>query len=181
MLIKKKNRQGGEFSTASMADITFLLLLFFLVSTNIDVDTGIGLALPQYVPPEEQNFTPLSKDRLAAISVNSNGDVLLNKKIIAIPQIKENLTARIKSKINLPKKKKLVVSIKTDRETNYDLYIRTLDQVKGAFFEVRDEYALSHWGKKTHSADKLTKEQMQELKDKIPIIISIAEPEQINK
>ena len=47
-----------------MADITFLLLLFFLVTTNIDVDTGIGLVLPEYVPPEERVDVPISKERL---------------------------------------------------------------------------------------------------------------------
>ncbi len=62
--IKRKKRAGGEFSAGSMADITFLLLLFFLVTTNIDVDTGIGLTLPEYVPPEEQELVPLSKERL---------------------------------------------------------------------------------------------------------------------
>ncbi len=177
MIIKKRSREGGEFSTASMADITFLLLLFFLVSTNIDVDTGIGLTLPEIT--DITNVAPLSKERLAAILINESGDVLLNKEIISIPQIRENLRARIRSKIDLPKNKKLVVSIKTDRNTNYNLYIQALDAIKGAYFDVRDEYALNHWGIKTHNPEKLTKQQFNELKEKIPIIISIAEPEKI--
>ncbi len=175
--LKRRKKEGaGEFSTASMADITFLLLLFFLVSTVIDVDTGIGLTLPEYIPPEEQELAPLSKDRLAALLINENGDVLLNGEIIAIPQIQDNLIERIKSKIDLPKNKKLVVSIKTDRKTNYNLYIQALDEVKSAYFKVREEYALNHWGKKVKD---LTEDQIKELREKIPIIISIAEPEQI--
>ncbi len=174
-MIKRKKREGGEFSASSMADITFLLLLFFLVTTNIDVDTGIGLTLP---PKVEGDVVPMSKDRLAALLINENGDVLLNGEIISIPQIGETLKERIRSKINLPKKKKLVVSIKTDRKTNYNLYIQALDQVKDAFYTVRDEYAMNKWGKKR---DKVTEEQHKELKEKIPIIISIAEPEKINK
>jgi len=113
--IKKRKLGGAEIPTSSMADISFLLLLFFLVSTVIDVDTGIGLTLPEYIPEEQQEVAPLSKDRLAAILINENGDVLLNKEIIAIPQIKENLTERIRSKIDQPNNKKLVVSVKTDR------------------------------------------------------------------
>lgn len=174
--IKRKKRSGGEFSAGSMADITFLLLLFFLVTTNIDVDTGIGLTLPEYVPPEEQELVPLSKERLAALLINENGDVLLNGEIIAIPQITDNLKERIESKINLPKNKKLVVSIKTDRNTNYNLYIQALDQVKEAFFEVREAYAMSVWGKKLLD---LNDDNLEELRDKIPIIISIAEPEAV--
>ena len=174
--IKRKKRPGGEFSAGSMADITFLLLLFFLVTTNIDVDTGIGLTLPEYVPPEEQETVPLSKERLAALLINENGDVLLNGEIIAIPQITANLKERIESKINLPKNKKLVVSIKTDRNTNYNLYIQALDQVKEAFFEVREAYSMSVWGKKVLD---LNEDNLEELRDKIPIIISIAEPEAV--
>jgi len=176
--IKKRKIKEAEIPTSSMADIAFLLLLFFLVATVIDVDTGIGLTLPEYVPPSEQKFAPISKDRMAALLINENGDVLLNKKQISIPQIKENLIQRIKSKIDLPKNKKLIVSVKTDRRTNYNIYIQALDQVKGAYFQVREEYAREHWGKKV---SELTKEQMHELRDKIPIIISIAEPEVVKK
>ncbi len=175
---KKKTRPGGEFSAASMADITFLLLLFFLVTTNIDVDTGIGMVLPEYVPETERIEMPISKDRLVAILVNENGDVLLNNEIIAIPQIKDLLKERIKSKIELPKNKKLVVSIKTDRQTNYNIFIQTLDQVELAFSEVREEYAMGRWGKKIKD---LTEEEDDELKEKVYKVVSFAEPESVKK
>lgn len=175
-MVKIKKRKLGEaqIPTSSMADIAFLLLLFFLVSTNIDVDTGIGMVLPEY--QENPDFAPLSKDRMAALLVNENGDVLLDGNIIDIPQIKDNLKERIASKIDLPSNKKLVVSVKTDRKTIYNLYIQTLDQVKGAFFEVREEYAGAKYGKST---EELTPEELEDVKNKIPIIISIAEPEKV--
>ncbi len=176
VLLKKKGSRSAEIPTSSMADIAFLLLLFFLVATVIDVDTGIGLTLPEYLPPEEQEVVPLSKDRMAALLINENGDVLLNGEAIAIPQIKQNLTERIKSKIDLPANKKLVVSIKTDRKTNYNLYIQALDQVKGAYHEVWDEYSMATYGKKF---DDLIPEESSVVREKIPISISIAEPEKI--
>ena len=76
--LKKGKSKGAEIPTGSMADIAFLLLLFFLVATVIDVDTGIGISLPEFsdIPP-----VPISKERMAAINVNENGDVLLDKKI----------------------------------------------------------------------------------------------------
>ncbi len=175
--LKRKKRVGGEFSAGSMADITFLLLLFFLVTTNIDVDTGIGLVLPEYVPPEERvDTTPLSKDRLVTILVNENGDVLLNKEVIAIPQISEYLKERIRSKINLPKKKKLVVSIKVTRKTNYNLFMQTLDQVELAFSEVREEYSMGTFGKKVKD---LTEEEYKDVRAKVFKVVSFAEPEEI--
>ncbi|MBU1098774.1 MAG: biopolymer transporter ExbD [Bacteroidetes bacterium] len=175
-LMKKKKERETKIPDAGMSDIVFLLLLFFLVSTTIDVDTGIGLTLPEYQENIE-NTVPLSADRLAALLVNENGDVLLNKKVIAIPQIKETLKLRIREKIDLPKNKKLVVSVKTDRKTNYNLYIQALDQVKGAYFETREEYAMSTYGAELNDLDADVQDDIR--KNKIPMIISIAEPEKI--
>ncbi len=176
-ILKKKKRADAEIPTASMSDISFLLLLFFLVTTTIDVDTGIGLTLPEYIPPDEKQETvEVSKDRMAAVLINENGDVLLDGNVIAIPQISKNLKERIRSKIELPSNKKLIVSVKTDRKTNYNRYIQALDQIKRAYFEVRDEYAMGQYGKK---ANELNPDQDKEVKDKIPQIISIAEPEAV--
>lgn len=176
--MKKRKIAQAEIPTSSMADIAFLLLLFFLVATVIDVDTGIGLTLPEYIPPDEIKDVKVDKDRMAAILINENGDVLLDGKQIPVFQIKDKLKPRIEEKINLPKNKKLIVSIKTDRKTNYNTYVQALDQSKLAYFEVRDAYSNGQYGKKF---DKLDEAQQDEVKDKIPIIISLAEPEAVKK
>lgn len=178
--LKKRKLPEAEIPTSSMADISFLLLLFFLVSTVIDVDTGIGMVLPEFIPTEQQEFVPISKDRLAAVLINENGDVLLNNEVIAIPQISKTLKPRIESKIELPGNKKLVVSVKTDRKTNYNLYVQALDQIKQAYFEVRSEYAQTRYARRFVDIDERS-EEMKEIKEKIPITISIAEPEAIKK
>lgn len=175
-MIKKRKIKEAEIPTASQADLAFLLLLFFLVSTVIDVDTGIGLALPE--PIEETEVVPVSKDRMAALLVNENGDVLLDGNPISIFQIKNQLKPRITSKIDLPSNKKLIVSVKTDRKTNYNIYIQTLDQVKLSYFELRDEYSNANFGRKYND---LNEEDQKKVQEKIPIIISLAEPESVKK
>jgi len=174
-LLKKKTR-SVEIPTASQADLAFLLLLFFLVSTVIDVDTGIGLTLPEYV--EDPETVEVPKDRMAAVLINENGDVLVDGNPTSLFQIKNNLKARIISKIELPANKKLIVSVKTDRKTNYNAYIQALDQVKEAYFEVRNEYSNSNYGRKFND---LGTEDQEIVKDKVPIIISLAEPEAVKK
>lgn len=178
--LKKKKLPEAEIPTSSMADISFLLLLFFLVSTVIDVDTGIGLVLPEYIPEEEQVVVPISKDRLATVLVNENGDVLLNNEVIAIPQISKTLKPRIESKIDLPSTRKLVVSVKTDRKTNYNLYIMAFDQIKQAYQEVKEDYAQRVYGRRLVDIDERS-EEMKDIRAKIPESISIAEPEAIKK
>lgn len=174
--LKKRQRADAEIPTSSMSDISFLLLLFFLVTTTIDVDTGIGMVLPEYIEEKDKVEIPISKDRLVAVLVNENGDVLMDGKQIAIPQIARTLKPRIESKIDLPTSKKLVVSVKTDRKTNYNLYIRTLDQINLAYQEVRDEYSTGKYGKKY---SELETEIQKDVRDKVYKTISIAEPEQV--
>ncbi len=172
-MLRKKRSLEANIPSSSMADIAFLLLIFFLVATVIDVDTGIGMTLPEItdVPPP-----PVSKDRMAAVLINENNDVLLDGKPISLFQIKSTLKPRIVSKIELPKKKKLIVSLKTDRKTVYNAYISALDQIKMAFFEVRDEYSNSRFGMKYND---LSDEPRKEVRNAIPIIISLAEPEAV--
>jgi biopolymer transport protein ExbD len=175
-MIKKRKISQAEIPTSSMADIAFLLLLFFLVATVIDVDTGIGLTLPEYI--EDPETVEVPKDRMAAVLINENGDVLVDGAPTSVFQIKNNLKPRITSKIELPSNKKLIVSVKTDRKTNYNIYIQALDQVKLAYFEVRDEYSNAQYGRKYND---LTTENQDIVKDKVPIIISLAEPEAVKK
>ncbi|MCH7774490.1 MAG: biopolymer transporter ExbD [Bacteroidetes bacterium] len=172
-MLRKKRSLEANIPSSSMADIAFLLLIFFLVATVIDVDTGIGMTLPEL---SDVDPPPVSKDRMAAVLINENNDVLLDGKPISLFQIKSTLKPRIISKIELPKKKKLIVSLKTDRKTAYNAYISALDQIKMAFFEVRDEYSNSKFGIKYRD---LSDEIKKEVKNAIPIIISLAEPEAV--
>jgi biopolymer transport protein ExbD len=169
MLKRKKNEVS--IPTSSMADIAFLLLIFFLVATVIDVDSGIGLTLPDIseLPPQ-----PPTPDRMAAILINEHNEVMLNGELILLDGIKGQLKSKIESKIELPKNKKLIVSLRTDRKTIYNTYIKVLDQIKMAYFEVRDEYSNAAFGDKFNDLDE---EDQKVVKEAIPIIISIAEPE----
>lgn len=177
-MIKKKKIPDAEIPTASQADLAFLLLLFFLVSTVIDVDTGLGLTLPEYIPPEEQVEVKVDPNRMAAVLVNENGDVLIDGNIVPVFQIKDLLKVRIASKNDLPANKKMIVSLKTDRKTVYNVYIQALDQIKLAYFEVRDEYSNAKFGRKFNDLDK---DQQSVVKEAVPIIISLAEPESVKK
>ncbi len=175
-MIKKKKLQEASIPTSSMADIAFLLLLFFLVATVIDVDTGLGLTLPEYIPPEERVEIKVDPERLVAVLVNEQGDVLIDGEIVSIFQIKNLIKPKLLARVELPLSKKIIVSLKTDRKTIYNKYIAALDQIKLAFFEARDEVSLNKFGKRFKD---LTSEQQDQMKDAVPIIISLAEPEVI--
>ena len=117
----KKRVRAGEIPTASMADIAFLLLIFFLVTTTIDMDKGLGLVLP---PKGEEKEIP--KRNISNILINARGDILLDKEPIQMRDIRQ--VVREKMAVN----DKLIFSVKTHPKAKYQAYVNVLDQLKMA-------------------------------------------------
>jgi len=122
MLLDKKRTREVQIPTSSMADIAFLLLTFFLVTTSLDMDKGLQLTLP---PKGEAR--PIPKRNIASLMINQSGEVLLDEEEIPIANIKETIRLR------LAQNDRLLVSIQTARETQYQTFVSVLDQVQMAF------------------------------------------------
>ncbi|MEE9169623.1 MAG: biopolymer transporter ExbD [bacterium] len=121
MMIEKERKRVAEIPTASMADIAFLLLIFFLVVTTIDVDKGLGLTLP----PKGEELEVRSKN-ICNILINAQGQVLIDEQPAQI-----NLVSDI-VKQKIMENSKLIISLKTTKQTKYEVYIKVLDQLKMA-------------------------------------------------
>jgi len=119
MLVEKKKKRESDIPMASLADIAFLLLIFFLVTTTIDVDRGIGLTLP--AKGEE---TEVRTKNIANLLINAEGQVLLDNEVINLGDIARVVREKLMQNPNL------IVSVKTDRKTKYDAYVQALDQLK---------------------------------------------------
>ncbi len=165
-MLRKRTNRDVEIPTSSMADISFLLLLFFLVTTTIDVDTGIGLTLPP--PVDDAEEVKIKSENILKVLVNAAGDVLIDDEITSVPQINQIVKNKLKAN------DKLIISVKVDRDTPYRVYIATLDQVKQAYADLRDEAAVARFGV---PMKQLTREQLQQIRDQVPQRISLAEPE----
>lgn len=121
MLVEKKKERLTEIPMASLADIAFLLLIFFLVTTTIDVDKGIGLTLPAKGETKE-----IRSKNITNLLINAQGEVLIDNEIVNINEIHNIIREKLQQNPNL------IVSVKTDRETSYDVYIQALDELKVA-------------------------------------------------
>lgn len=181
-VIKKKERTEPFIPTSSMADIAFLLLIFFLVTTTIDVDTGIGMVLPPKL--EEDVIPPPIKERnVLKILVNEQGLVLLEDQPSAVSLIRQEVKAHVLNNGVDPRyseaTNKALVSIKTARETPYDAYIQVLDEVWMAYFEMWDAEArmLGYPNYKDYSIDMDNRDLDNAIRQKIKAAISIAEPD----
>lgn len=143
LLEKKRQREEAEIPTSSMADIAFLLLIFFLVTTTINVDTGIGMTLPPKL--EDQEPPPVKERNMLKILVNASGEVLLEEEQTTVdkirPEVRTHVTNYGQSPDYAVNPEKAVVSIKTDAETPYQTYIEVLDEVWMAYREIWDSIA----------------------------------------
>ena len=120
-MIKKSRRPAQEINSSSMADIAFLLLVFFLVTTTISMDKGISLVLPS-----EGNELEVNRNNIVNILMNESGKVLLDDKPIRVNAIKGIVERKIAGNPNL------IFSVQTHPRTKYQDYLRILDQLKEA-------------------------------------------------
>ena len=186
-LLKKRKKRDAEIPSASMADIAFLLLIFFLVTTTINADKGIYMQLPpkldDQVPPE------INQRNLLNVLVAADGQVLVDNEVIQINQIRDVVKRFITNNGREPQfsvsPDKAVVSFKTKRGLSYDNYIGVLDELKSAYNELRDEEARREFGmpygeyRARLAEDPETGEREADLvAEKYPLKISLAEPDQ---
>ena len=196
-------RKIQEINAGSMADIAFLLLIFFLVATTMNTDTGLVRMLPP-MPPEDQPQDEIKvKERnLFLVFINGRGDIMAGaagkqeaidlrqlkdrtKEFILNPLDDENLPEKANKDIELPDGGKWVypvsegvVSLQTTWDTGYQSYIMVQNELTRAFNEVRDEVAQRKFGAKF--AD-LPEELRNAVSKAVPLKISEAEPRNIKK
>lgn len=185
-------RKVPEINAGSMADISFLLLIFFLVTTTMDVDSGIVRRLPP--PPEKDAEIPEVKERnIFNILVNKNDRLFIDnrwgdirtlkaetKEFLANPSNREDLSEKKLEDIPFLGEypvSKGIISLKNDRGTSYEMYIQVQNELTAAVNELRDELSKQKFGK---SFSELTDQDIiSAIQKAIPMPISEAEPEDI--
>ena len=123
---KTRDRMKNEINAGSMADIAFLLLIFFLVTTTIVEDKGILVKLPPW-SEEEPDITKLKERNVFSVLVNAQNQLLVRNE----PALVGDLRERAKEFISNPAKRedlaekptKAIISLKNDRGTNYKTYL----------------------------------------------------------
>lgn len=139
---KKKDRGVPEINAGSMADIAFLLLIFFLVTTTIGADKGINMLLP---PKKTEETPPVDlKDRnVFKVIVNSRNQLLVEDEPMTIESLRKEAKRFLANNGADPtlseSPEKAVISLKTDRGTTYEVYLRVLDELSAAYNELRAE------------------------------------------
>jgi biopolymer transport protein ExbD len=185
-------RATQEINAGSMADIAFLLLIFFLVTTTMDVDTGISRRLP---PPLDPNIKPpdINQRNIFTVLVNSRDRLLVKgepgdirtlrektKEFMSNPQNREDLPEIKEEEIpplGIVRVSKGIISLKNDRSTSYQMYIAVQNELAAAINELRDELSMKKFNRKY--SELIREDRIKAIQKAIPVPISEAEPEDI--
>jgi biopolymer transport protein ExbD len=208
-MARSKNRMSNEINAGSMADIAFLLLIFFLVTTTIASDKGILNVLP---PKQDPNVPPpdikKNERNIFNVLINANNDLLVEgeyrrtaagldkdfKEFImnfgapdedaaalynTLPASLQSQAQRKPDSSDHPGE--AVISIKTNRGTNYAVFLEVFDLAKKAYFDVYSERVglTSEQYRALTGDDEASKALQDKGKEGIPMAISIAEPDKV--
>lgn len=136
MLIRRKQHETPGLNTTSTADISFMLLIFFLVTTSMDVDKGLLRQLPSPEPQKKEQQSVVDKANLMALRLTAGDTLLVNGKPMQVSQLKEE-TIRFVHRLG----KKHLISIESDRDADYNLYFQMQNQLMEAYSQLRNETA----------------------------------------
>jgi biopolymer transport protein ExbD len=174
---KSRDRVTTEINAGSMADIAFLLLIFFLVTTTIAEDRGILVKLPPWsdIPPETQK---LKQRNVYSVLVNAQNQLLVRGEVMRLDDLRQNAKEFIANPNGredyAEKPSRAIISLKNDRGTNYRTYLEVYNELKAAYSELWNELSMRKFN--VPYSEDMPIAQRKAIKDEIPFVISEAEP-----
>ncbi len=183
-----------EIPSASMADIAFMLLIFFLVTTTMDVDSGLERRLPPPADPkQEQSNIQINERNIFVVLVNAQDQLLVENEWLAVKDLRAKAMEFLdnpKNIVTLPEKeikdipffgptevvKSGVISLRNDFGTTYGMYMQVQNELVAAVNDLRDAKAMQKWSKKFLE---LNSNQQDAIKMIYPQKISEAEPKKV--
>ncbi|MDD5184317.1 MAG: biopolymer transporter ExbD [Paludibacter sp.] len=184
-------RKVSEINSSSMADISFLLLIFFLVTTSMNVSTGLSRRLPAPLQPNQKpEDIDIKKRNIFIVKVNSLNQLQVQGELMDVRKLKDKAKEFIQNEANdpnLPEKtmvnidllgnveitKDHVISLQNDVDTQYQAYIEVQNELVAAYNELRNEFSMQKFGKKY---DELPEREQMAIQQVYPQKISEAEP-----
>ena len=182
----KRSQQAPQVNAGSMADIAFLLLIFFLVTAMIPNDQGINRKLPRLCPPGQNCNIEIHERNILRIAINGHQEIMVNEDIATVENIKElakgfldnngDKTCDYCQGSNLSDASdnptSAVISLQVDKQTQYSLFIKVQDELTKAYYELRATYAQKKFNK---SPNELTAEELKLVREAYPFLVSEAE------
>ena len=167
MFRRRRFEQIPELNTSSTADISFMLLIFFLVTSSMDTDKGLLRQLPP-PPQEQQPPQDVRKDHVLQITLDAHDNLSIDGTLLTTQQLKNQIVEFVAAD-----RTDHVISIRTDRATTYEAYFRMQNASVAAYNQLREHYSRERYGK---GYGELFQEQRDEVNQYYPQRISESKP-----
>ena len=188
-------RKTPEINSSSTADMAFILLCFFLMTTTMDQDKGLQRRLPPMPDPNQKaQDQKVNRRNIIVVKINSADRLLAGTEPMDVSQLKDKIKEFLSNPLNdanLPEKEEIeiegfgpcmvskgVISLQNDRGTSYQAYMAVQNELVKAVNELRDEWAMANYGKPYL---KLDEDQQGIVRKAVPQNISEAEPKDVSK
>lgn len=187
----RNKRAIPEINAGSMADIAFLLLIFYLVTTTMDTDKGINRKLPPIEDELVQDPPPIKERNIFTVLVNSNDQLLVEDEYLEINELRVKAMEFIDNNgdgsceyckgygvsSSSDNPVKAVISLQNDRGTSYGMYVKVQNELVAAYEDLRERYAEEEYGRSYRGMDPEEDEEIiKEIKNAYQQKISEAEP-----
>jgi len=172
--MKRKRKSPPEISAGSMADIAFLLLIFFLVATQISQDKGVRVVLPEYY---DGPAGAAADNNVLNIKINKFDEVMVEGEITELTE----LVSLIPDFVLNPDRRsdfpssphKAIISLQNDVNTSYDAYVYAYSIIQSSYNNMRRDMSQSKFGK---DISELDSKQVADIRKALPMKVSEADP-----
>ena len=161
--MRRERHTIPDLNTTSTADISFMLLIFFLVTTSMDIDKGITRQLPPQVD-ETEEVADVKEGTVLSLAIGADNSLTCEGEPMTLTMLRKRVADHV-TKIG----KEHVIQIQTDRQASYDAYFHVQNEIVAAYNGLRDKEARRLYGRSFASCDE---EQQRALRERIPQRIS---------
>ena len=168
MNFRRRNREVPELNTTSTADISFMLLVFFLVTSSMDTDKGLGRTLSP-MDEQQQEQRDIQRQNVLQIRIDDNDALYCDDQPVTLQLLQQQVESFLASRLT----KQYIIAVETGRKTSYNAYFEMQNAIVAAYVHLRDRYARERYGK---GYGELVEEQRDEVNQYYPQRISESKP-----
>lgn len=145
MILRRNKRSVPQLNTTSTADISFILLVFFLIMTSMDTDKGLARMLPPVNDEERQEETvDVERSNVLSLKITADGGLFVDGKAYDIGRLRAKVVAFAGRENG---RRQRMINLEVDRSAPYDAYFNVQNEIVAAYKIVRNGYALKKYGR----------------------------------
>jgi biopolymer transport protein ExbD len=164
MFLRRRVREVPQLNTTSTADISFMLLVFFLVTSSMNTDKGLGRRLAP-IDEQHQEQRDIQRSNVLQIRLDAADRLTVDDRPVSIDELQRQVESFVASRMT----DRHVIAVETDRQTSYQAYFDVQGAVVGAYRSLRDKMAVSLYG---HPFNQCSQEERQTIIQRYPQRIS---------